>query len=377
MTILVTGATGFVGSAVVRRLVSKGHDVRVTVRAGSDRRQLAALPVETVQADLTAPETFAAAVRDCHALIHVAADYRLWVPGRAERARMFATNVEGTRRLMLAAAEAGVRRIVHTSSVATLGIVRDGVADETTPVSLDDMVGPYKRSKFLAEAAVRGLFEERALPVVIVNPSTPVGPCDLRPTPTGKMVLDAASGRMPAYVDTGLNIVHVDDVAEGHLLALERGVPGERYVLGGENLTLREILCLIARLSGRHAPRVRLPHNSVLPIAELAEVFGRLTGIEPFVTVDAVRLAKKRMFFSSARAEAALGYRARPATEALADAVDWFRLQGRLPPAHARRVVLRSPAPRTDPAPLGLATPMISRAAGSALAGPRPRKSPG
>ncbi|MCL5778336.1 NAD-dependent epimerase/dehydratase family protein [Limibaculum sp. FT325] len=329
---LVTGASGFVGSAVVRHLIRSGRTVRVMVRRDSDRRNLAGLPVETVVGDLTKPETLPGAVRGCAGLFHVAADYRMWVP---DRDRMFAANVEGTRHLMLAAAEAGVERIVHTSSVATLGIVPGGVADEETPVSFSDMIGPYKQSKFLGEAAVRELQAAHGLPVVIVNPSTPIGPHDIRPTPTGKMVLDAASGRMPAYVDTGLNIVHVDDVAAGHLLAFEKGVPGERYILGGENMTLREILTVIADLSGRTAPWVHLPHSSVLPIAQVAELFGRLTGIEPFVTVDAVRLARKRMFFSPAKAERLLGYCARPAVEALRAAIDGFREQGRL--AHMPR----------------------------------------
>jgi dihydroflavonol-4-reductase len=328
--ILVTGGTGFVGSAIVRRLIGAGHEVRALVRRNSDRRNLAGLPVEVVEGSLTEPASLQAAVRGCQGLFHVAADYRLWVP---DRGPMFEANVEGTRSLMLAAAEGGVERIVHTSSVATLGIIPEGVADEDTPVCYGDMVGPYKQSKFVGEAAVRALFEERALPVVIVNPSTPVGPRDFRPTPTGKMVLDAAAGRMPAYVDTGLNIVHVDDVAEGHLLAFEKGMPGERYILGGENMTLCEILGVIARLRGLRAPRLRLPHAAVMPFAQMAEFVGRMTGIEPFVTVDGVRLARKRMYFSSARAERDLGYRARPAIEALRDAIAWYGKHGYLAPA--------------------------------------------
>lgn len=329
MTTLVTGASGFVGSAVVRALLAEGEPVRVLVRPTSDRGHLADLPVEVVVADLDRPASLAAAVAGCTALFHVAADYRLWVP---DPAAIYRTNVDGTRALMIAAAEAGVRRIVYTSSVATLGLHPDGrPADETTPVALDDMIGHYKRSKFLAEAAVRELVERHGLPAVIVNPSTPVGPRDAKPTPTGRMVLEAAMGRMPAYVDTGLNLVHVDDVAAGHLLAFERGRAGERYVLGGDNLPLGEILAMIAALRGLRPPRLRLPAAALLPLAVAAEAVARLrrTG-EPFITTDGVRMARKRMFFSSAKAERELGYRGRPAEAALRDALDWYHDHGYL-----------------------------------------------
>ncbi len=234
---------------------------------------------------------------------------------------------------MLAALEAGVQRVVYTSSVATLGLNRDGrPADETTPVTLADMVGHYKRSKFLAEAEVRRLVDEQALPAVIVNPSTPVGPRDIKPTPTGRLIADAAAGRMPAYVDTGLNIVHVDDVAAGHLLAFHRGRIGERYILGGDDLTLRDILEIVATLTGRRPPAVRLPHDLILPLACLVEGWTRLTGgKDPQLTVDGARMARKKMFFSSAKAESDLGYHHRPAREALADAVTWSL--SREPPA--------------------------------------------
>ena len=325
MTILVTGGTGFVGSAIVRALLTRGDGVRVLVRPDSDRRNIAGLPVDTVEADLTDVASLARAVQGCTGLYHAAADYRLWAP---HAQRLYQVNVEGTRALMLAAAQAGVRRIVYTSSVATLGVVPDGIADETTPVSLDAMVGDYKRSKYLAEQGVLDLVANRDLPAVIVNPSAPVGPRDIKPTPTGRMIRDAAEGRMPAYVDTGLNIVHVDDVASGHVLAFARGRVGERYVLGGENMTLQEILAVIARLSGRRPPRFRLPHGVVLPIAHIAEAVARLTRVDDLqLTVDGVRMARKHMFFSSAKAEAELGYRARPAEEGLADAVAWFGRQ--------------------------------------------------
>ncbi len=324
MTILVTGATGFVGSAVARRLLADGAAVRVLARAGSDRRNIADLEVEVAEGDLTDGASLAGAVTGCEAVFHVAADYRLWALNPDE---IYHANVDGTRTLMLAALEAGVPRIVYTSSVATLGLNRDGSpADEETAVTLADMIGPYKRSKFLAEEEVRRLVNERGLPAVIVNPSTPIGPRDIKPTPTGRMIRDAVAGRMPAYVDTGLNIVHVDDVAEGHLQAYRTGEVGQRYILGGENLSLSEILAEIAGLMGRKPPRIKLPHGLIMPIAHVAESWARLTrGSEPMVTPDAVRMARKWMYFSTAKAEAALGYRPRPARDAIADAVAWFR----------------------------------------------------
>lgn len=324
MTALVTGATGFVGSAVVRALIDRGESVRVLVRQTSNRRNVDDLPVETVAGDLDDHASLRGAVSGVSALYHVAANYRLWVPRPEE---IYRTNVEGTRALMRAAAEAGVGRIVYTSSVATLGLrTDDQPGDETTPVCLDDMIGHYKRSKYLAEEAVREMVDRERLPVVIVNPSTPVGPRDAKPTPTGRMVVEAAKGRMPAYVDTGLNVVHVDDVAAGHLDAFARGRIGERYVLGGENLPLAEILKTIARLVGRVGPKVRLPANLILPLAHLIEGMARLRGRgEPLITVDSVRMAKKRMYFSSAKAERELGYRSRPAEDALRDALDWYR----------------------------------------------------
>jgi len=327
MRILITGASGFVGSAVLRRLIGDGHRVRVLVRPTSDRRNLEHLDAEAVVGDLASPETLEPALKGCEGLCHVAADYRLWVP---EPSRMYDVNVTGTRELMKAALKAGVQRIVYTSSVATLGLHPDGTpADEETPVTLDDMIGHYKRSKFLAEAEVQRLVIEEQLPAVIVNPSTPVGPRDIKPTPTGRMVLDAAAGRMPTYVDTGLNIVHVDDVAEGHLLAFEKGVPGRRYVLGGENLTLKDIFNEISSITGVPPPKIQLPHNLILPIAYLLEGWSRwVAGGEPRVTVDGVRLAKKRMFFSSSRAEAELGYEHRAVEAAFRDAVAWFKEQG-------------------------------------------------
>jgi len=323
---LVTGATGFVGAAVARALLAAGRRVRVLARPQSDRRNLRNLDVEIVAGALDDPTSLAAAVAGIGTLFHVAADYRLWV---RDAASMFRVNVEGTRALMELACSAGIERVVYTSSVATLGLRSDGVpADETTSSTFGDMVGPYKQSKFLAEAEVRHLVATRRLPAVIVNPSTPIGPGDVRPTPTGRMIRDAAAGRMPAFVDTGLNLVHVDDVAQGHLLAEAKGRLGERYILGGENLSLGEIFRRIALLVGRRPPRLRLPLATVWPVAAIAEGVARVTGREPMVTFDSLRMARKTMFFSSAKAEGELGYHARPVDAALRDAIQWFRAEG-------------------------------------------------
>lgn len=326
MISLVTGANGFVGSAVTQKLLDAGHTVRVLVRPGSDRRNIAQLPVEIFEGDLRVPSTLGPAVHGCNNLFHVAADYRLWIP---DPENMYAINVSGTKNLLHAAAEAGVEHIVYTSSVATLGYNPDGTpADENTPSSLADMIGHYKRSKYLAEETVQELIGQLKLPVVIVNPSTPIGPRDIKPTPTGRIVLDTVRGQMPAYIDTGLNIVHVDDVAHGHILAMQRGRIGERYILGGENLSLLTILQTIDELNGKPARRFRLPYQMVLPVAWVMERVAAITGIEPRATVDSVRMAKKLMFFSSDKAMRELGYRYRPAREALADAITWFRLHG-------------------------------------------------
>lgn len=325
MTVLVTGGSGFVGSAVVRALLGRGQAVRAMTRAGSDPALLQALDIDHVYGDLDDPDSLHAAVSGCSALFHVAADYRLWVPNPDA---IYRTNVDGTKHLMRAAAKAGVERIIYTSSVATLGLTGDASpADEDTPSSLDQMIGHYKRSKFLAEQAVQTLIEEEGLPAVIVNPSAPIGPRDIKPTPTGRLVLDLAKGSLPAFVDTGLNVVHVEDVAEGHLLAFEHGKIGERYILGGENLHLGEIVRMVASLANVKAPRLKLPIAPLMPIASAVEAFWKLTSKagEPFITTDGLRMAKKLMFFSSAKAERELGYRARPATDAFKDAITWYR----------------------------------------------------
>ena len=327
MKALVTGATGFVGAAVARALLGARWQVRVLARPGSDRRNLKSLDVEVSEGDLADSNSLERAAQGCDGLFHVAADYRL---GARDPAELYRSNVEGTRNVLSAAHRSGVQRIVYTSSVATIGIPADGTpGDEQSPNSLENMIGHYKRSKYLAEEVVREA-ARGGISVVIVSPSTPVGPGDVKPTPTGQLVLDAAAGRMPAYVDTGLNIVHVDDVAAGHLLAYERGRPGERYILGGQDMSLREILELIARLEGRNPPRVRLPYGVVLPIAYLAEGFARLTGRSGRITLEGVRMSRKKMFFSSAKAVRELGYRWRPPVQAFEDAIRWFRDNGLL-----------------------------------------------
>jgi dihydroflavonol-4-reductase len=326
---LLTGATGFVGSAVLRRLIAAGHDVRAFVRPNGDRSNISGIECEIAVGDLAEPQSIRRAVRGCGAVFHAAADYRLWVP---DPERMDRVNVQGAIDLIRAAAEAGASRIVYTSSVATLRLGAGGVpADESSKAELPDMIGAYKRSKFLAEREVLRLIGEERCPVVIVKPSAPFGPRDVKPTPTGRMVVEAAAGRMPAYVDTGLNVVHVDDVADGHLLAFEKGAAGESYILGGENLTLRRILEIVAELTGRSAPRIRLPHWLVTPAAHVVEGFARVTGGgEPMITVDSARMARKKMYFSSEKAVRALGYRPRPAVDALRDAIEWFRANGYL-----------------------------------------------
>ncbi|MDD3288228.1 MAG: NAD-dependent epimerase/dehydratase family protein [Alphaproteobacteria bacterium] len=323
----ITGATGFVGAAVARYLNAKGHHLRVLARPGNDRSNLEGLSdIEIIEGDLANINTYRSALAGCQALFHVAADYRIWVP---DPAAMHRINVDGTIALMEAALEANIRRVVYTSSVATIGINMDGTpSTEETPSNLEDMVGHYKRSKFMAEQAVNRLIKQHGLPCVIVNPSTPIGPRDIRPTPTGRIIVEAVKGKMPAYVDTGLNIVHVDDVAEGHWLAFERGKIGERYILGGEDMGLGTILSVIARQVGRSAPKIKIPIAPLFPIAYVAEAIAKHTGKEPFVTIDGLRMAKKKMFFSSQKAEKELGYHYQSAQAAITSAITWFRANG-------------------------------------------------
>jgi dihydroflavonol-4-reductase len=322
----ITGATGFVGAAVARLLLEKGFRLRALSRPNNDRRNIDELNIDVVEGDLGKPETYYSALNGCTALFHVAADYRIWVP---DAAAMHRINVQGTHALMLAALQAKIPRVVYTSSVAVLAARTDGsTTDEDTPVTFTDMIGIYKQSKYLAEQEVQRLITHDHLPAVIVNPATPIGPRDIKPTPTGRIITDAVNGKMPAYVDTGLCIAHVDDVAMGHWLAYEKGRVGERYILGGENLSLAEILAIIADITGKPAPKFQLPITPLFPVAYAAEWVARLTGIEPVVTVDALRMARKKMYFSVAKAQRELGYAPRPACDAIADAIKWFQVNG-------------------------------------------------
>ena len=322
---LVTGGTGFVGTNVVRELLAQGRAVRVLARPGSDRRAIAGLGVEIVEGDLLDPASLRRAVKGVNSVFHVAADYRLWARHPEELHRV---NVGGTRAVLEAAGEAGVSRVVYTSTVGALGIPGDGTpGTEATPVSLRDMVGPYKASKFLAEQVALG-FAHQGLPVVVVNPSAPVGPWDVKPTPTGRMVVDFLEGKMVATLDTGLNLVHVRDVARGHLLAAERGKIGEKYILGNRNLSLAEIGALLSEIAGIRPPRVRIPYWVAWSAALSMEAVARVTGAPPRVPLTAVRMAKKRMYFSPAKAVRELGLPQTDVRDALRDAAEWFRAHG-------------------------------------------------
>ncbi len=326
--VLVTGASGFLGSAVLRQALARGWRVRALVRASSPRANLADLPVQVVQGDMRDPAAVAAAMQGVRYLFHVAADYRLWAPDPEEIVR---TNVDGTMAIMEAAQQAGVERVVYTSSVATLRVAgATAPVDETAPLAPHEAIGAYKRSKVLAERVVERMVAERGLPAVIVNPSTPIGPRDVRPTPTGRIIVEAATGKIPAFVETGLNLVHVDDVAAGHFQALERGRTGERYILGGDDVMLQQMLRDIAGLCGRRPPTVQLPRWPLYPLAHAAEAVARVTRKEPFITVDGLNMSKYRMFFSSAKARRELGYAPRPYIDGLRDALDWFRAAGYL-----------------------------------------------
>ena len=325
---LLTGATGFVGSAVARSLVGAGFPVRALARPGSPRFHLDGVNLEFVEGDIRDADSVRRAIAGVRYVFHVAADYRLWARDRRE---IYVANLEGTRNVMQAALRAGVERVVHTSSVATLGLRSDGApADESDPLAEDQGIGAYKRSKIAAERLVDAMIAHEGLPAIIVNPSTPIGPRDVKPTPTGRIIVEGARGRIPGFVDTGLNLVHVDDVAEGHLKALERGVVGERYILGGANVTLADMLADIARLTRRRPPRLRIPRAAVIPIAYAAEAMAYFTGREPFATVDGIKMAAHRMFFTAAKAERDLGFRARPYLQGLEDAIRWFREAGYL-----------------------------------------------
>jgi dihydroflavonol-4-reductase len=320
---LVTGASGFVGSAVARALVARGLHVRVLMRPTASRVNIARLHCEPVTGDMRDETSMTAAMKGARYLFHVAADYRLWArdPGEIER-----NNLEGAKATMGAALKTGVEKVVYTSSVAAL---KPG-GDETQRHTTKTVIGAYKRSKLVAEREVERLIEQEGLPAVLVAPSTPIGPRDIKPTPTGRIIIEAATGRMPAFLDTGLNLVHVDDVAQGHLLALDKGKVGENYILGGEDVSLQIMLGDIAFLSGRKAPTIKLPRAPLFPLAYAAEAWARVTGKEPFLTADALRMSRYHMFFSSEKARRELGYSARPYGEGLYDAMGWFRENGYL-----------------------------------------------
>ena len=326
-TLLLTGASGFIGSAVARALMEEGFAVRALVRPGSRRDHLRALRIDVVEGSINDAVSVNAALASCRFLVHVAADYRLWARDPRE---IFNANVKGTRVLMEAARRAGLDRVVYTSSVATVQPRPDGTpVDESAFMPDGAASGAYQRSKIMAERLVRDMVAN-GLPAVIVNPATVIGPNDVRPTPTGRFIIAAATGRIPAFVDTGLNLVHVDDVARGHVAALRRGRIGERYILGGENVRFAGMLADIAALAGRRPPRLRIPWYAGLPVAYVAEAVSRVTGREPLATLEGVRHARDCMFFSTAKAEQELGIRARPYWEALADALEWFRNAGYL-----------------------------------------------
>lgn len=323
--VLVTGVSGFVGSAVALALAKRGANVRGIARSSSSRTNLDDFPGELVTGDLLDSNAVALAMKDVRFLFHVAADYRLWAPDPEEIVR---NNEAMTRSVMEAALAGGVERIVYTSSVATLKSIGKGPADETSAATPAEAIGAYKRSKVVAERLVETMIAKRALPAVIVQPSTPIGPRDEKPTPTGRIIVEAANGRMPAYVDAGLNLVHVDDVAQGHLAALDKGRIGERYILGGEDVMLGAMLAEIADILQRKPPALRIARAPLFPLAWINERIAKATGRTPFLTLDSLRMAKHRMFFSSAKAKAELGYCARPHREALVDAIGWFRAAG-------------------------------------------------
>jgi dihydroflavonol-4-reductase len=314
---LVTGASGFIGWHVARMLAEAGHRVRALVRPGSQVREI---EVEAVTGDLRDPESLQRAASGCGLVFHVAADYRLWA---AHPQELYDSNVGGTRNLLEAAKKAGVDRVVYTSTVGCIGVPQNGIGDEASPVGIEDMAGAYKRSKFQAEQAALE-FAGNGLPVVIVNPTAPVGDHDVKPTPTGKIVLDFLKGDMPAFIDTGLNLVDVRDAAQGHLLAAEKGKPGERYILGCENLTLAEILRRLARLSGRKPPSMRLPYGVAYVAGVASTAWANVTGTEPRVPLDAVRMARKKMFVSHEKAKRELGFEPSAVDGALARAIEWF-----------------------------------------------------
>ncbi len=322
-----TGGTGFVGASIARLLLKQGLKVKALVRKDGDRRNLDGLGVDLVEGSLTDKAVIESGISGCRYVFHVAADYRIWIPNPAD---MYAANVEGTENVLRAAAKAGVEKIVHCSSVAAVKVPDDHAAvDETSEyASLDEIVGHYKKSKYLADVLARKLAKEEGLPIVTVNPAAPIGPYDIKPTPTGKLVVDFLNGRIPSYIDTGLNIVHVEDVARGHWLAAHKGRIGERYILGGDNLTLKQILDLLAEVSGLPGPKFKTPYAVAYAFGAVDTALAVLRGTVPMAPLDAIKMAKHYMWFSSEKAKRELGFNPRPAKAALKDAVDWYRANG-------------------------------------------------
>ncbi|HET8923074.1 MAG TPA: hopanoid-associated sugar epimerase [Candidatus Acidoferrum sp.] len=334
MTTLVTGAAGFLGSHVARQLVARGEDVRVLMRASSTNRAIADLSLEYVTGDLRDPASLDRAMKDVKRVFHVAADYRLW----AKRPReIYDSNVGGTKNLLDAARRAGVEQLIYTSTVATIAVDRPELPNESANAGLEEMVGHYKRSKWMAEKEAL-IAAKTGLPVIVAMPTTPVGPWDWKPTPTGKIILDFLNGKMPGYVETGLNFVGVEECAAGHLLISEKGKVGERYLLGGENLTLKEILDLLAKITGLPAPRLRIPHGLALGVAYANTVFSRLAGREPGIPIEGVKIARHMMFVDCTRAQRELGFQAGPVSAALERAVRWYDANGYIIKSRAKRI---------------------------------------
>jgi dihydroflavonol-4-reductase len=334
MTTLVTGASGFLGNHVARQLVARGDAVRVLVRASSQLRAIEGLPVETIQGDLRDAASLDRAVRGVSRVFHVAADYRLWAPNPKD---IYESNVTGTKNLLEAARRAGVKQFIYTSTVATIAVERPSLPSEDTESELNEMVGHYKRSKWLAEREALAA-AKKGLPVIVVSPTTPVGPGDWKPTPTGKLILDFLNGKMPGYVETGLNFVGVEDAAAGHLLAAQLGKVGQRYLLGGENFTLKQLLDILSRITGRPAPRLKIPHGAALALAFAENAFSRLWGREPQIPVEGVKIARHMMFVNCSKAQRELNFVASPVAAALERAVRWYKANGYVTARAAKRL---------------------------------------
>jgi dihydroflavonol-4-reductase len=334
MTTLVTGAAGFLGSHVARQLVARGDDVRVLMRASSNNRAISDLSLEYVTGDLRDAASLERAMKDVKRVFHVAADYRLWARRPQE---IYESNVGGTKNLLAAAESAGVEQLIYTSTVATIAVDRPSLPDESTDAKLEEMIGHYKRSKWMAEQEVRQA-AQGGFPAIIAMPTTPVGPWDWKPTPTGKIILDFLNGKMPGYVETGLNFVGVEECAAGHLLVSERGKIGERYLLGGENLTLKELLDTLARITGLSAPTMKIPHRVALGVAYVESAFSRLVGKEPQIPVEGVKIAQHKMFVDCSRAKKELGFQPGPVSKALERAVRWYQANGYVKPRRVRKM---------------------------------------